>query len=272
MNDILVIYHKSDFDGKCSAAIAAAAHQGDVDFYGFGHYDEINWTLIYQYKEVIMVDICFDDVTDMIMLNNMCDLTWIDHHVSAINNCKNMDIKGLRRVGTAACELCWEFFFPHITLPYGVKHIALNDIWNQTDKYTLPFQYGMRYLNIKAEDQEIWKKIFFGDAKLLDEILEVGEVCFNYEKSSNKVYASQAYTGKFEGYNCVFLNGPNKGSLAFESVNGSDYDMMVVYNFNGEIWKVTMYSEKVDVSKIALKYGGGGHAAAAGFKSEEFPF
>jgi len=33
-----------------------------------------------------------------------------------------------------------------------------------------------------------------------------------------------------------------------------------------------MYSKTVDVSKIALKYGGGGHVGASGFQVKELPF
>jgi uncharacterized protein len=33
-----------------------------------------------------------------------------------------------------------------------------------------------------------------------------------------------------------------------------------------------MYSKTVDVSKIAVKYGGGGHKAASGFQCKELPF
>lgn len=269
----LVIYHRTDFDGKCSAAVAAAAYQGDVDFYGFNHYDEIDWTYICEHKEVIMVDISFPEVSDMLMLNNQVDLIWIDHHITAIEKHGHLEIKGLQEVGKAACQLCWDYFFPHLETPFAVKHLGLYDIWNHEDKHTLPFQYGMRYLDIQADDQETWKRLFFGSVNTVSHVLETGETCFNFEKTSNAIMAKSSFEGSFEGHQCIFLNAPNKGSLVFKSVGGEDYDIMVVYNYNGKHWSVTLYSDgRVNVGEIAKKYGGGGHAGAAGFKSDKCPF
>ena len=39
-------------------------------------------------------------------------------------------------------------------------------------------------------------------------------------------------------------------------------------------WYVSLYTSKedVDVSKVALSFGGGGHKGAAGFKCDTLPF
>ena len=51
--------------------------------------------------------------------------------------------------------------------------------------------------------------------------------------------------------------------------NEAEHDAMIVYKYEPSIkkWKVSIYSTKseVNVSEIAKKYGGGGHAGASGF-------
>ena len=269
ISDVLVIYHDADFDGKCSAAIAASAFDGDVDFYGWDHYRDIDWELIQKYETVVMVDISFPDAYQMFSLKNEHNFIWIDHHKTAIekygDNCKNFE--GKQEVGKGACQLCWEYFFPHLELPQSVKLLADYDIWNHSDKNTLPFQYGMRYLNVSADDVHIWKRIFKSDGDLINEIFKIGTICFNFQESQNRYVAKSSFELEFEGYKCIAVNSGG-GSLIFESVNGRSYDIMITFVFTGKHWVVSMYNDNgnVDVGEIAKKYGGGGHVAAAGMK------
>ena len=49
---------------------------------------------------------------------------------------------------------------------------------------------------------------------------------------------------------------------------------MIVFVYNGDKWKVSLYTKKddIDVSIIAQKYGGGGHKKASGFRCDKLPF
>ena len=42
--------------------------------------------------------------------------------------------------------------------------------------------------------------------------------------------------------------------------------------FDGTQFTISLYSEVVDVSEIAKKYGGGGHKGASGFHCKQLPF
>ena len=50
------------------------------------------------------------------------------------------------------------------------------------------------------------------------------------------------------------------------------HDLMIAYRWGCDIglWYVSIYTEKddIDVSKIAVSLGGGGHKKAAGFQAE----
>ena len=76
----------------------------------------------------------------------------------------------------------------------------------------------------------------------------------------------------FEGLNCFAVNLGNCNSEYFKSLPEGKYDAFMPFAYNGEKWTVSMYSKTHDVSDICKKYGGGGHAQAAGFTCEELPF
>ena len=60
-----------------------------------------------------------------------------------------------------------------------------------------------------------------------------------------------------------------------KSVDSSTYDILMPFYYNMQTRKftVSLYGKgDIDVSKIAVKYGGGGHYGAAGFQSETLPF
>lgn len=47
---------------------------------------------------------------------------------------------------------------------------------------------------------------------------------------------------------------------------------MIPYQHDGKRWTVGLFTSKsIDVSEIAIKYGGG-HSSAAGFVCDELPF
>lgn len=263
----LIIYHDADYDGKCSAAIALYKYS-DADLYGFDHYREIDWELIKKYDTVIMVDISFPK-DDMKILNDIVKLVWIDHHKTSIDDLKDLKINGVQKIGIGACQLCWEYFFPEEGVPYSVRLLALWDVWIHKNKDVIYFQYGLRLKNLKAKDQQ-WKSLFidhiFSKDSSVNLIIDLGKKCYDYQKSTDENKVKTAFEISFEGYDCIAINSTFDGSMVFKSLE-KDYDIMIVFGFSGEKWKVSLYSDNnVDVGSIAKKYSGGGHFSASGFK------
>ena len=77
---------------------------------------------------------------------------------------------------------------------------------------------------------------------------------------------------EWEGLKFLALNTPAKSALAFASkdVPETGHDALLKFSFNGKIWDCSMYHAKhnagIDLSIIAVKYGGGGHKGACGFR------
>jgi hypothetical protein len=68
------------------------------------------------------------------------------------------------------------------------------------------------------------------------------------------------------------MNSSVRNSEAFGPGTLGQWDILVPYTHDGKQWIVSLYSDKMDVSEIAKRHGGGGHKGAAGFVCSELPF
>ena len=129
----------------------------------------------------------------------------------------------------------------------------------------------MREMENTWPDSDMWPGIF-GSWRAVYDILGDGEVIMSYQRKQDKIYAAEmAYTAEFEGFKAIAMNKTFINSAAFKSVYDPEkHDLMIAYGIiePGKI-RYSLYSDKIDVSEIAKKYGGGGHKGAAGFYSDK---
>ena len=265
-------FHRSDLDGVCSAAIVKYKHP-ECECIGVDYGDDFERVLsTIEMEEVIfVVDFSFD-MEIMTSLSTEYNLHWIDHHKTAIKKCEGLDIKGLRKIGKAGCELTWEYLFPEKEMSKIIKLLGRYDIWDDSNKEywnneILPFQYGMRLKNYNVNNI-VWGLIFNTDTWRMSEIIDQGKVCLQYQKQLNEKACQNSFEIEFKGYKAICVNSQGFNSQVFDSVyDESKHDMMLCFAYTGKNWKVSLYSTKedIDVSEIAKEMGGGGHKGAAGF-------
>ena len=266
-------YYHNDMDGHCAGAIIKDAFPA-CEMIEMSYEKIFDWNVVTKGEMVFMVDFCLQPFSDMIKLKGMCDLVWIDHHITAINDYikSGEDILGMLGTDKAGCELTWEYIH-NKKLPQAVELIGRYDVWDHSDKKTIPFQYGMKSFNTIPDNQEIWKELFKSD-KMIDSICFKGKSILSYIEKENEVLIdSSAYFINIEGYKAVVLNVLYKNSQVFDSVK-DDYDIMICYGYTGNLWTISLYTTKddIDVSIIAKKYGGGGHHNAAGCQVHDIGF
>lgn len=287
-------YHVDD-DGKCAAFWVKKLAE---------HYDEYNRELIpinYEIKfpfdkilpneQVYIVDysVMPDEMRKLLEITK--DVTWIDHHKSAIERYADFEIpiRGIRYNGIAGCMLtyCW---LHHMTqrgieepkefnismtddAPMFTKYIADYDVW--------AFEYGddTRYFHMgfasysRNPEDEIWQNLLDNNSE--KKYIEEGKIIIRYRDSFAEEYCeSKGFEAEFEGYKVYAMNIGLAGSDWFKSVDDDSYDILMPFSYNGRngTWTYSMYSKKVDVSEIAKKYGGGGHKGAAGFNMDKLIF
>jgi oligoribonuclease NrnB/cAMP/cGMP phosphodiesterase (DHH superfamily) len=277
---MLCIYHLADHDGKGSAAIVKSVHP-DVELYGFNHDMDVPYEVILHHDKVVVCDIALP-VDYMFELSEKIDFIWIDHHASVIEKYDEeiskgrTPIKGLRKIGTAAIELAWNYFYPGKPVPAGIELLAKNDLFDLRDKRVRPFEFAMQSYGANNPEDKIWESLINGTADI-EKIVEDGEKILSWINARNfRLVKMMAFEAETDGYKCICANMPQGYSSFYDSVENMDkYDVMINFYMNrNRLWNLSFYSAKkdIDVSKIAAKYGGGGHKGAAGAsKLKELP-
>lgn len=293
-------YHSADLDGHCSGAIVKYFYP-ECEMFPINYGQDFPWEKIQKNDWVYMVDFSLQPFDEMIKLNNLCNLVWIDHHATAIEDCRKSGVgfKGITGVGLGACALTWEYFalrvlFPdkHIELPWAVKLLAEYDVWNHEDNWTLPFQYGLRLKSTWPDEKLIWYDLFTGGVDACRPYVEAGRTILEYEVQTNaKFCKAYAFETEFNwghkecpneypthSFKAICVNKGFTNSKVFDSVwDASKYDLMVTFcrlPLPKHQWTVSIYSDKADIDcgDIAKAFGGGGHKGAAGFQCKELPF
>lgn len=271
-------YHKSDLDGKCSAALVKLAYP-DCELIGIDYGDEFPKGSIQMGEDVWMVDFCLQPFTEMWWLKDLVnsfggEFVWIDHHKTAIDAALSSGFyanRGRLEVGKAACELIWEFLHPGETIPEAVWLLGRYDVWDlEANPRVVPFQYGMMYEDIPVDDQEGWRTVVEDRGYHITRIVQTGRIIQRSIEQGFRGTAEYAcFEIEWEGMNWIAINGPYRGSGVFKSVfDPRRHHGMLSFFWNGKEWRFGMYSDRedVDVSAVAKKYGGGGHKGAAGFQ------
>jgi len=212
----LCFYHSADLDGKCSAAVVnyyyvkniSGDYRKPVNFFPINYGDKFPWDLVNNH-DVFMVDFSLQPYLDMIKLNKVSNLIWIDHHETAIEeNLKNGElIKGLCKVGYSGCELTWKFLFPSDDIPLSISLLGRYDVWDMGSNFCwetiiLPFQYGIRTYNTSPSNDILWNSILEDDSLVFD-CVNTGNFIISYQNKENKLCLDQiSFSLEWEGLKC----------------------------------------------------------------------
>ncbi len=286
MNRILVIYHKSDFDGLCSCAIARR-HFGDrAEYLGY-EYGEPVPDALDQYEHVFLIDI---SLPKEVMIAHASRLVWIDHHISKMRELEGVEIYGLRIDGVAACRLAWQWFnhmkadgsLPtkddfvdrRVIEPCAVQLLGEYDIWDKRNPNVDPFQLGL--LAEKVPDWELMLRGSFSSGEYVEQVIANGETIQRFTEVTNaQISTERGFDVSFEGLTFRALNIARCNSMTFLAALKPEHDGCLAYFWNGRKWRFSLYhapgKEHHDLSQIAAKFGGGGHRGACGFELDRLP-
>lgn len=188
-----------------------------------------------------------------------------------------------------------------VTEPLAVRLAGEYDIWDKRDERADIFQYGLRSRELTDGDwanmlsiekptiAEFERLIDVGHQNILEsdgtlapavvwQLLEAGKLLQTYQQRNDASMMHRSFLIEWEGLKFIALTTARCNSLTFASkdVPETRHDALMGFYFNGAQWVVSMYHAKhrtdLDLSKIAVKYGGGGHRGACGFPTDKLPF
>lgn len=282
-------YHSADLDGHCAGAVVRM-YRPDVQCIGINYGQPFPWHEVegvWPRQPLFVVDFSLQPFSDMVRLAGTCDLVWIDHHVTAIEEAtkhkEDFNPGGKREVGKAGCELTYEYFNAHAALhtPIAVRLIGRYDVWDHSDPRVIPFQYRVRcFPETRPETDEgmkTWRYLFgLGEGEVAV-LVEQGKVVMEYVKGYNAKYVGAfAFETELDGMKLIAANVGMANSQVFDSVWDPDtYDAMCAFVMRrGGGWTVSLYTDKkgINVGLAAKNRGGGGHRQASGFQCDALPF
>jgi oligoribonuclease NrnB/cAMP/cGMP phosphodiesterase (DHH superfamily) len=233
--------------------------------------DPIPWVSIEACAQVVLVDYSLP-LGDMERLAEGRKLVWIDHHKTSLAQLGEAmaEIPGERSLEAAACVLTWQTFFPDVPMPWAVALIGDRDIWKMDYPETRAFSEGLFQEEIEPSNDRLWRRLLRGDEDLLRQLIERGRVLYEARlKSIKNIVSHNGFKTSFEGHDTLVVNHPGNGDIG-EYIRRAGFTLAYCYVEvvrNGVLQTtVTLYSDQIDVSEIARKYGGGGHRGAAGFQ------
>lgn len=286
-------FYHNDSDGMCSGfwiyKDVEITDEYDTEFIEIDYRMKFPMETIQPNEQIYIVDfsISLEEMKELLKITK--DVTWIDHHKTAIEKYKEFeyDLRGVRYDGIAGCMLTY-CYLHDMTLrgqgeiktfdlsmtenaPMFTKLIADWDVWKfYFGDNTRYFQTAFQAYDFQPGSKN-WLK-FFEEDNFEQEIINEGIIMTRYRDSWAKEYMKMGFETLFEGHKCFAVNLGMANSDYFKSLPKDEYEIFMPFSFNGDLFKVSMYSEFVDVSEIAVKYGGGGHKGASGFQCIELPF
>lgn len=288
------IFYHLDNDGKCAAywVKKCAKHYDKYtkEFIEINYGREFPFEDIMPNEQIFIVDYSIFPEEMERLFTITKDVVWIDHHVSAINRYNDpkyshLKIKGIRNTKFSGCLLTYLYFNKTYydlesvrieeemeeSVPLFTRLINDYDIWKfRYGEDTKAFEAGLQLYHLDPE-KDFWEELY--DEVFVDRIIEQGESILKYRDKWAADYCEHyGFAATFEGHKIFAMNLAMISSEYFKSINSEEYDLLIGFAFNGESWVYSLRSEKIDCSKIAVKYGGGGHPGAAGFSYDHFLF
>lgn len=296
LTEIACIYHRADMDGKGSAAIVNYYHskmKEQVDFIGMNYEPfDVEKFLASEYKLLYIVDYSIPAEQLLEILKADVRVVWCDHHKAAVeqilelgydkafnNFVHHCDTEGR----CSAVQLTWEALFD-TQVPTVVTLISVWDAWIKDHA----LREASEKFNIAASmfetwpDADFWNDMFSDSQKCIqtiDSMIQYGGLLLEYKNMQDKILmTSRSGVIQWQGFRFIVVNGSGNSKLIDQVFDPAiaDAGMTFYYHPHEQKWKVSLYcadiGPKLDLSIIARKFGGGGHAGACGFAVDELPF
>jgi uncharacterized protein len=261
------IIHHTDNDGNLSASIIKKKYPEAICIpYNYEGLFPLN--KIKKNEKVFIVDISIKTRNLLSkILEKSKNFVWIDHHHTS-TKVDDKSIEGIRVDGRpSACVLCWEYIFQDRPVPELVQIVNDYDTWAHF------FGEKTKFFNIAMSLCDTPESLLdkFESKQFIQQKVREGKTIFNYINHCYKQMSKRVFLGTILDHTVLVCNSYGYNSYVFDFVK-EKAEIKAVYFFDGENFHVSLYSETVDCSEIAEQFGGGGHKAAAGFRSQKFPF
>jgi oligoribonuclease NrnB/cAMP/cGMP phosphodiesterase (DHH superfamily) len=263
---IIVIYHADCPDGLAAAWVAWKKFGDIADYFAVFHN---NTTVIssIENKQVYLLDLTYEmPIMKELMKKN--EVVVLDHHISRKRETESVP-KHLYSQDKSGTGLAWEYFFPDKPMPYLLGLIQEEDLWRFKTENVKEILAAISILPFPYADFPAFDKLVpeIEDPLKRAEYVERGKIVIQHEKILIDEMVLRANLVSFDGYEIMAVNSSILVSEVGHAI-ATKYapGIAIIWAVrHGRIAVSLRGDGNIDVSKIAAKYGGGGHNAAAAF-------
>jgi len=265
--ETVCLYHAECVDGAASAA-AVRYKYADVELVPMNHGETPPTSL--KGKRVFIVDFSFPPETMQQMNQDAAELFWFDHHKTALPIREKVGF-GVIDLKESGATLSWKQLFPDQEVPKILQFVRDKDIWIWELPDSREISHAIRDIeDILNPASPTWKKLLDGiSADQWNEMIEQGQRSRRLLKNRFKKAAEKGFEIDLKGHKAFAVNWTSDASEIGEYIYQElGYPVALIFAYTGTYWSFSLRSNTVDVSEVAISFGGGGHPGAAGFRTD----
>lgn len=222
--------------------------------------DDVIYIVDFSYKRNILV----------LLKTQVKSLTILDHHKSAAEDLKDFP-DSLFDMNRSGAVITWNWFHKE-PVPLLLRYVQANDLWKH--KSMPDTQAICRYIRSQDYAFEAWDKMALDFETNFDKVrakAQAVEAYFQNQLAFNLAYGKVI---EFEGHRCAIINCNKTFVSEISHMLMEKYQCPIAIGYVVKPDNTVEFSMRgedksdVDVSAICKKYGGGGHAKAAGFLAQ----
>lgn len=272
----LVVYHGNCFDGFTAAWAVRQKHQNATPW-AAGYGQDLPPEHLWEGKHVLIVDFSYPGPQLLEMASKAKSVTVLDHHVSAMRDLchllKERVIQGEFDMDKSGARLAWEYTWgTGVASPVLIDMVEDRDLWLKRIEGTDALS---AYLGAEDMVFERWTEI----ARKLENpgsrqaiLAEGAAIRRSHEKLIEGIISQTQRSMIIGGIEVPVACVPYAFASDAGNLLSRDWIFAATYVDRGDgkrQFSLRRSIGDVDVSEIAKLYGGGGHAAAAGFTAEK---
>lgn len=265
--ETVCIYHADCIDGAAAAAVVKYKFS-DAELCAAIHGDKLPCET--NGKRVFIVDFSYSADVLKEIADKAQEVHWYDHHKTALPIRDEVNF-GVIDLDESGATLTWKQLFPDQEVPKILQYVRDKDIW----LWELP---NSRDTSAALRDSEgildpthsLWKSLLDGlPEDDWQEMIERGAFSRRLLRRRIEKAAKYGFPLTIEGHKAYAVNWTEDASEMGEYIYKElGYPIGITFAHTGTNWSFSLRSNTVDVSEIALLFGGGGHPGAAGFRAD----
>lgn len=281
MKNTVLVTHKNCMDG--SGCVIAFIHAGgkreNVHFVNPNDVDKLVYdnTLFGINKKIIIADLCVSKNAAN-FLEKRCNVNLFDHHKTA----KHLSNKSWCNIDITMCGC--KLLFKYLDLHGYYDKLSSESFEQLTSLIDMINDRDMWIRKIKESDNILLYSMFFGQKRFIDRFITK----FNFPNDEDNLILNVLKEKRIEDIKyaidhvsfsylypneigIIYTNNSQDHSLILNELLKFYDDIAIAVGIDIQQKTVSLRSRgNIDVSKIAKKYGGGGHGAAAGHKLDDY--